>query len=269
MYDADADLEGTLWELGRLSQPEGVSDLFVERPRGTFVEVGPATPSPDAPNGGEDSYEGASADLSHILFTTEPGYRWPFDRTAAASSTLYEYVGTGNSAPSLVGVSGGVGSTSLVSECGTLLGSGTPQQADGSMYNAISASGARLFFTAVGADDRACGGQQPPVNELFAREEVSAGEARTVAISEPLPLLLRGRPPRRRAQMLTSRAPRRTGRRSSSPSAQRLLPEAGEGRANLYEYDFAAPAGENLALDLRGRNLRRERRRGSAGRGAD
>ena len=175
------------------------------------------------------SYEGASADLSRILFTTEPGYRWPFDQTAAGSSTLYEYVGTGNSAPSLVGVSGGAGSTALVSECGTLLGSSTPQQADGSMYNAISASGARVFFTAVGADDQACGGQQPPVDELFAREEVSAGEARTVAISEPLPLLLRG-PPAPPCADAHFEGASQDGSEVFFTSAQRLLPEAGEGR---------------------------------------
>ena len=40
MYDASADLEGTVWELGRLSQPEGVSDLYVERPRGRSSKWG-------------------------------------------------------------------------------------------------------------------------------------------------------------------------------------------------------------------------------------
>jgi hypothetical protein len=184
LYDASADLMGTLWGLDKLSQPEGVSDLYLERPRGAFVEIGPPTPNPDTANAGEYSYAGASADLSRVLFTTEPGYHWPFDGTVGGSSTLYEYLGTGNSTPSLVGVSGGADSTELVSQCGTLLGSSAPRQPDGSLYNAISASGERVFFTAVGADRNTCGGRQPPVDELLAREETTPGQAQTVVISE-------------------------------------------------------------------------------------
>jgi hypothetical protein len=184
-YDAGADLTGTLWGLSTLSQPEGASDLYLERPRGTFIEIGAPTPNPDTTNAGEYSYAGASADLSRVLFTTEAGYRWPFDATNEDASTLYEYLGTGNSAPALVGVSGAPGSTELVSQCGTLLGSSTPSQPDGSMYNAISANGTRVFFTAVGQDRNACAGQEPPVDELFAREETSSEQEQTVSISEP------------------------------------------------------------------------------------
>ena len=185
LYDVSADLTGTLWGLSTLSEPESVSDFYLERPRGAFVEIGPSTPNPDTTSAGEYSYAGASGNLSRVLFTTEPGFRWPFDATAEDASTLYEYLGTGNSAPSLVGVNGAAGSTELVSQCGTLLGSSAPSRPDGSMYNAISASGARMFFTAVGEDRSACGGQQPPVDELFAREEISAEQEQTVAISEP------------------------------------------------------------------------------------
>ncbi len=92
--------------------------------------------------------------------------------------------------PTLIGVEGGQNSRALISHCGTRLGSSTPNEASGSfgsMYNAISANGERIFFTAVGEDDHACAARRPQVDELFAREETpSPGgqpEMRTVAIS--------------------------------------------------------------------------------------
>jgi hypothetical protein len=209
MFDASADLSTTLWELGRRkisaagapqgdvrcpleeAQPEGVTDFYIERPRGTFTLVGPPTPEPCAPNVTRYKYIGGSSDLSHILFSTQAGFRWPFDETANGSSTLYEYVDTGNTRPSLVGLRPG-SSTKLVSDCGTRLGSSAPpevsepEEVKGSMYNAISASGERIFFTAVGEDDRPCGAPQPPVDDLFVREEPASGEPpQTVPISCP------------------------------------------------------------------------------------
>jgi hypothetical protein len=249
MYDVSADLQGTLWGLGKLTQPEGVSDLYVERPRGTFVEIGPFTPDPALANAGRYSYLGASANLSHVLFSTQPGYRWPFDQTSAGSSTLYEYVGTGNSTPSLVGVSGGAGSTALVSQCGTLLGSSGAGGSRGSMYNAISTSGARVFFTAIGRDDEECGAPQPPVDELLAREGPS-GEMRTVAISEPshgdCAACIAAPPGSLRDAVFQGAS--QDGSKVFFMSTQKLLPEAGEGTMNLYEYDFQGPAGEKLML---------------------
>jgi hypothetical protein len=201
LFDASADLSTTLWELGRHLvtasgappeasncpakegeeelQPRGVTDFYREEPHAEvpFTRVGPATPEPCAANGNKYVYIGGSADLSHILFSTIVGFRWPFDETAGASSTLYEYVGTGNTKPSLVGVAD---SGELISDCGTRLGSGTPNEANGSfgsMYNAISANGERIFFTAVGGDDQACGAAQPAVDELFVREETPSPEA--------------------------------------------------------------------------------------------
>jgi hypothetical protein len=247
MYDASEDLSATLWSLGALTQPEDVSDLYLERPRGVFTDVGPPTPDPAAANAGRYTYLGASADLSHVLFSTEPGYRWPFDETAARASTLYEYVGTGNSAPSLVGVSGVAGSTELVSQCGTLLGSSTPGGPDGSVYNAVSADGTRVFFTAVGKDDEDCGGSEPPVGELLAREEVASGEERTVPISEPTLSYCEGSPAPACADAHFEGASQ-DGSEVFFTSTQRLLPAASAGTENLYEYDFRAPAGESLVL---------------------
>ena len=195
MLDASADLDSSLWALGTLAQPEGAYDFYLERPLRTFVEIGPL-----APGGGSvsiDHYAGASEDLSRMLFTAPQGSRWPFDATSSGG-TLYEYVGveqpgeTRERDPDLVGVEGGRGSTALISLCGTRLGSSsTEEESLGSVYNAISASGQRVFFTAIGADHGACGSPQPPVDELFVREEVPSSvearppEMRTLPISCP------------------------------------------------------------------------------------
>ena len=266
--DASADLDRSVWLLRPVSQPEGVTNLYLEYPVGTFVEIGPATPDPGIANRALYRYVGGSADLSHVLFGTvqeEPSLLWPFDATAPGSSTLYEYVGTGHAEPSLVGVRGPAGSTELVSKCGTLLGSSTAEQGAGSMYNAISSTGSRVFFTAVGEDAREClgGGSsvEPPSDEIYAREELpepdsGSPELRTVAISCPPGLST----PCADANF---EGASRDGSSVFFTSTQKLLPGAsedtsgdtarscvstsGEGGCNLYRYDFG-PVGDGLSL---------------------
>jgi hypothetical protein len=246
MYDASADLSTSVWELGASSHTFGVTDFYLERPHSTFTEIGPATPSSTSLNGRKYAYVGGSADLSHIFFAALLGFRWPFDTTIGAGSTLYEYTGTGNEAPSLVGVSGGHGSTTLESRCGTRLGSsdtiniGLFSTYFGSMYNAISSSGVRVFFTAV-----ACG-EQPSVDELFAREEISPSQSRTIAISEPSKESC--------GSCLTSEGLRSAefegasedGSKVFFTTEQELLPGA-RGK-NLYEYNFEALEGNRVSL---------------------
>jgi hypothetical protein len=153
-----------------------------------FVGVGPAEP-PGGKHSSEGEHElefrGASRDLTHLVlaegtFLSERSQLWPGDQTREGDESLYEYVGTGNREPTLVGVSNAGplrGTTSvnedanLISECGTKLGSGL----GGSAYNAVSADGGVVYFTAL-----ACEGH-PEVNELYAR----VGGEHSVAISEP------------------------------------------------------------------------------------
>jgi hypothetical protein len=269
MFDASADLSGMLWELGRRkvsspgapeeeaqcpaqpgeeAQPEGVTDFYLEQPIGTFTRIGPATPNACTVNANHYDYLGASADLSHVLFSASTGYRWSFDGTDESGSTLYEYVGVGRSEPHLVGVGGGPGSTNLVSRCGTRLGDSAPEEGlKGSMYNAISSSGARVFFTAVGKDEPGCTGEAPLVGELFAREELPAGEWRTVPISEPseegCKRCLTGEVSRKDAVF---QGASEDGSKVFFTTEQELLPGAkGE---NLYEYNFGSPEGERVVL---------------------
>ncbi len=284
MVDASADLGSSLWELGTLqpAQPEGVTDFYLERPQGTFTEVGPPAPSALHPGDALSYYDylGASADLSHVLFSVERGFRWPFDKTVSAGNTLYEYVGADQQEPSLVGVSGGRGSEELVSQCGTRLGSSGSEErvageqggAAGSLYNAISASGARIFFTAVGKDEvragePACDGEAPLIDELFAREEVEPEGFATTAVSEPSIAYCSAAPSPPCADAnfegasqdgskvfftSTQKLPGVEGASEDENSADSAVKSCslttGPGGCNLYEYEFEPGGAHRLLL---------------------
>jgi hypothetical protein len=204
LFDARGSSTGApeaVWGLDPAGAAPNVTALYLRRAGGEVARIGPATPDPTLENAKNAyAYAGSSsANLEHTLFTINlPEFRWPFDSTVGVGGltqeiggdSLYEYVGTGNARPALVGVKGtSRESTDLVSECGTLLGSSAPViGAVGSTYNAISATGRRIFFTAVGTDQSACASPsepQPPVDELLVREELSDGRMRTEPLSEP------------------------------------------------------------------------------------
>ncbi len=246
MFDASTELNSSLWELSMRSQPSNVTGLYIERQPGHFTEVGPATPNPTLANRNKYNYLGASRDLSRVIFSTESGFHWPSDATVEGASPLYEYVDTGNVEPRLVGVSGGVESTDLVSRCGTRLGSSDAISGEGSMYNAISSDGTRVFFTAVGEDDRACGAAEPPADELFVREEISPNVMQTTAVSEPAE--------KDCGECLTGGGVKdavfegasEDGSKVFFLTEQELLP--GATGKNLYEYDFAGQEKHRITL---------------------
>ena len=243
----------------------GVQDLYVDEPGRPSVEVGPElsqqaaeSPRAEVEAAGVVPYRGASSDLSHVLFSVagpEKGGRfagvnilWPGDETAESEEepfqSLYEYEGTGNNEPALVGVSnaGRLNGTphinegaKLISQCGTYVGSARSRDT----YNAVSQSGSTVFFTAMHTET--CLGAQPAVNELYAR--INASE--TVAISEPSTADC--------TACLSStvepaefQGASQDGSKVFFLSNQELL--AGASGKNLYEYDFDAEAGRKVAL---------------------
>jgi hypothetical protein len=272
---ASADLSRTLW--GLINQDAVGPGEEVQEPRGEgseydfavressdagprFATVGPEDPPgspPEQASVGEQAerFEGASADLSHILFTlpTASGtVLWPGDTTKEGDPSLYEYVGDNNREPVLVGVknSGALAGTAhrnehaeLVSTCGTSLGS---QRFVGTTYNAVSADGTRVDFTAGGCGEGAPSTEGPEADELYAR--VNGDE--TIDLSEPSgaqcaecktpPTITLGR---RSAQF---QGASEDGSKVFFLSEQELLPGAkGE---SLYEYDFDAAAGAHVIL---------------------
>lgn len=248
------DLHRTLWDLHSREQSALERYYYIREPDGSFVLVGPQIPPPASKGPpslkaeSTGSFEGASADLSDVLFSIKPprepsvpSQLWPGDTTADnTSESLYEYEGTGNAEPKLVGVSNEGPLTSdteahLISQCGT--GLGQEPNIFGSKYNAVSASGERVFFTAVGRDDKECGGVEPPVDEVFARIDGS----HTVAISEPSIEDCEVCNTSSGLEDARFEGASEDGSKAFFTTGQALLP--GNSGRSLYEYDFAASAG--------------------------
>jgi hypothetical protein len=217
-----------------------LESLYVRKGNGPIVEVGPVMPPSVAPTeikrGLTFSLRGASSDLSDVFFSLKEKH-WPGDQTEPGGESEYEYVGTGSSAPLLVGVSGGPGSTSLVSRCGTRLGSAFYEKGlVGSLDGAVSSSGTVAFFTAL-----ACAGS-PPVSEILARIDNDKPDAHTVAISEPstedCPACDTNAGALADATFVGAST---DGSKVFFTTSQPLL--GGDTSNNLYEYDFDAPRG--------------------------
>ncbi len=237
--------------------PFGEEDWYARGADGAFADIGPfSQPS----LGYRETFPKvvATADLSHIVFTSYE-YRWPFDATNNAPDvdTLYEYVGVGNTQPSLVGVSGGPGSTELISTCQTHLAGGLSSRRE---YGALSADGRIVYFVA-DACTAGFSGKAPPVNELYARVE----QARTVGISQRSPTECTGECAGSAPRAAEFQGASSDGSKAFFTSPQQLINgasedstssdagencpgTAGASGCNLYEYDFDNPAGHNLVL---------------------
>jgi hypothetical protein len=255
---------------------KGEDDFYLREPAsGAFAHIGPDTPpalGPLAPEGGSqsDQKQAYTADFSH--FAWEMGAGTAFE-PGTGSETVYEYAGGGHSSPLLVGVSGGEGSTSMISECETRLG-GTQGSPEGfrPYPGSMSEDGRTVFFTAY-----ECGGAVR-ADTVFARVDGELADAHTVAISDPSPSecgsgvgagevscrAAGGQPAN--AEFVGASA---DGGKAFFLSPQQLTDEASEDAdhvgatggqseehacavvvggtgCNLYEYDFANPEGASL-----------------------
>jgi hypothetical protein len=241
--------------------PSGGDHFYARRWDGSFLDVGPASPpSAGAVGVGGFSVAVGTADFSHVVYEATRRGIWPFDATRGGSGALgngvYEYVGAGSSQPVLVGVSGGAGSTDLISVCGTVMSEGATVP-----YGALSADGGTVFFTA-----KMCAtgsgvnvGVPVPADELFAR----IGGSRTVLVSGRSPLDCLsvecvGSPAGGAhfegasgdgsrvfftdTQQLTDTA----SEDSDNAPGSRCFAATGVNGCNLYEYDFSRPAGHSV-----------------------
>jgi hypothetical protein len=202
--------ENTLWlasaEAGTalFSAPTGPGsedNWYLRSSEGAFADIGPVTrPGLTGIVPFKNVQRQATADLSHVVWEQEVtsstgGSFWPFDATTGSYS-VYEYAGTGNKEPFLVGVTGTSASTELVSTCGTHLGGSAG--AIGTTRGDLSADGRTVYFTAYDYKNQATEREEPcpggsgvnahtpvPVNELYARVDGELPDAHTVAISQP------------------------------------------------------------------------------------
>ena len=213
--EASETSEESLWQGRESSQPVGVVGLYIREADGLVHDLGP-TKNPEGTSKGlpglgeslalaQPTYVQGSRDLSHVFFARaseesakkeerEPSL-WRGDTTAPGyRPSLYEYTAAAaeGAEPSLVGVAPGPEEAkhlpsehpTLVSECGTNLGSRSGTSGDGE--NAVSEGGATVFFTAEA--NNSCGATAPPVNELDAR----VGGEKTLKISSPSHPLAQG-----------------------------------------------------------------------------
>ena len=243
------DFQSSLWSMRTPAHPD-IADVYRGPPGGPFTRVGPMA----APGvvGERLEFISASEDLSRAVYMIpspnvgEGNPLWPGDTTADGRfPSLYEYAGIENEEPRLVGISdvgtpASIAASHLISDCGTSLGS-FPEQSDA--YNAVSADGAKVFFTA--ASGSSCGALGPLVNEVYARIDGS----QTVPISEPSEADCSKCEigPGSRADAVFAGASH-DGSQVFFTTNQRLLLAASGAGPFLYRYNFNAPVGERVTL---------------------
>jgi hypothetical protein len=176
--------------------PGAEDDWYVRQSDGSIQHIGPITqPSLGTSNEGEFTSGPilSTADYSHLVWMGSAASSWP-SLSEDTQHTVYEYLGADNAQPFLVGVNGPEGSTSLISACGTGLGS---EQT--TYQGALSADGRTVFFTVNYQNkvanyqnhETGCFGSgsnkelEVPVGEIYARVDGELPEAHTVAVSEP------------------------------------------------------------------------------------
>jgi len=169
LYNADT---GNV--LYTLAEGEGGQERFyVRRLDGTFETIGPTAELPQSI--GSFAF---TRNLSHLAYTGGADL-WP--SLDAGSNTVYEYATSGAAHPELAGVTGGPGSTSLVSACGSVIGNGVYFPGPGS----LSSDGRVLYFDATKCLTGSGENLGIPVlaGELYARIDGS----RTVKVSASAP----------------------------------------------------------------------------------
>lgn len=185
LLGSEADDGETLWAQHTPAQPASFVRLYVRSPIGVYSLVGPDRPDESYEEEPSNAVDKASAtrlepaatthDFSHIVLQAfHDSQSWPFDETVGEPfRSLYEYSGTNNPAPLLVGVEGEKGSHDLIAKCGTVLGSES-----GSTYNALSVSGETIFFTV-----RSCASTPAEVYARVHGALISPSPAETVHVS--------------------------------------------------------------------------------------
>jgi hypothetical protein len=252
------DTQTTVWMERGVWQLANRVDFFMRRPDRSIVDVGPGlpptVPSRTTPNEvaqpADMSAVGTSADASRLFFALS-AFFWPFDGTEESGKvhSLYEYLGTGNTTPMLVGVDDG---GKQISQCGVVLGGGSPTGsiANGLIefnHNAVSTDGNTVFFTAYPGNyqNDGCKGSAPPVAELFARIDNGLADARTVSISEPSKEDCSACDTE--ASVLANAQFKSASEDGSKVFFSTTQPLLGNDRSsNIYEYDSGAPAGERI-----------------------
>ncbi|HUN77733.1 MAG TPA: hypothetical protein VMU32_02315 [Solirubrobacteraceae bacterium] len=265
--------EDSLWQQHTPTESALSRGLYRRTAQGDYELIGPLNSQPT--NHENDNYidtgpeneadpVAATSNYNHVvLFASNSKDFWSFDQTSGSGNSLYEYSGTNNLAPVLVGVIGPKGSQSLIGLCGTIPGGGS----QGSEYNMISLSGETIFFTEEPEEE--CGKPAPSTYEIYARLHGSLQSslpAETVAISESACTSECGEASGKNfegasengekvfftsTQKLTNNAVNGTfgGNAARGAGCSAVLTQLGtKGGCNLYEYNFGRQPGMRLKL---------------------
>ena len=183
----------------------------------------------------------ATADLSHVVYFAQVPL-WAFDPTDGGSGeahTLYEYAGTGQTHPLLVGVRGAYGSDRPVSFCATEYDVERIKPGGMSLVDPMSESGRTVFFTAQGHRENGnCGSAAPAADQVWARVDgETPGRARKPRIRcwspvrrrAPRACRAKGAPPRR----VSNTRARPMKRRSRGTRTSKELRATGGWRCSL------------------------------------
>ncbi len=237
---ADMDTGG-IWEGAGLAPSEAEisgelePNYYLLEPSGVVAEIGPAVRPVDI---------GASMDLSHMLFS--------------ASSSLYEYVGTGhsgegNGAPTLVGVDN---TGTPISQCGVAAGGyeggvDRSEESGEAEARAISVGGSSVFFT---VNAKCGGGTGPLVNEVFARvgepgPGVEPGSAVTVNVAGASECATVAFDSCNVTKAVKYQGASADGSKVFFTSEQPLVPDDTDGTDNLYECRLPGDSGAPLSKE--------------------
>ncbi|HEY2281945.1 MAG TPA: hypothetical protein VGH60_00155 [Solirubrobacteraceae bacterium] len=131
-----------VWYTSSSTQP-GFEDMWVREPAGSVRDLGRIAEGPgqQIENIGTALFVSTS-DASRVVF--EGTGLWP-SLEVEPGLEVWTYPSTASGRPQPVAVTGGAGSTSLISACGARLGGNTEPH---SLYNSLSADGAAIFFSA-------------------------------------------------------------------------------------------------------------------------
>lgn len=157
-------------------------DFYARQSDGTYRRIGPIGEGAAIFNVLAATAISSTADFSHIVYATVHP-EWSFDHGEGEAHSLYEYTTASSTAPSLVAVSGGPGSTDLIGICGA--GTGALTFSPANLYNPLSEDGRILYFTvdkcATGSGANA--GKAVPARSLYERID----ESRTIEVSAAVP----------------------------------------------------------------------------------
>jgi hypothetical protein len=280
LQSSEASEGDSLWVQHTPQQSAKTQELYVRSASGAYSRIGPLLPpalTAGEPSNAMESFlatapVAATPNYSHlILSNASAGARWPFDHTEGSGTSLYEYTGSGNSEPTLVGVTGAKGSDELVSDCGSALGS-SAAEGGGSAYNALSLDGETVFFTPELTGVNGCVASEPTVAEVYARLHGAPSSplaAETVDVSARSTTDCSGACSTSVPSGKHFEGASQSGEKVFFTGTQRLMNQASEdpepaddaagaggcasttgaGGCNLYEYDFGSePADRTLKL---------------------